>query len=153
MICQFLAGEPDRRGIVFDRPEVVPAARKVLAEHGLADRVDVAAGDFFESVPAADVYAPSYILHDWEDGSCLRILRSVKAAAARGARVVLVESVIPPGDAPHPAKFVDLTMLVMLTGQERTAEDYEALLDAAGFALDRIGATPTPFSFIEATLR
>ncbi|WP_328440793.1 acetylserotonin O-methyltransferase [Streptomyces sp. NBC_00444] len=153
MICQFLAGEPDRRGIVFDRPEVVPAARKVLAEHGLADRVDVVAGDFFESVPEADVYVLSYILHDWDDESCLRILRMVRAAAGRGARVVLVESVIPPGDAPHPAKFVDLTMLAMLTGRERTAEEYEVLLDAAGFTLDRIVATPTPFSFIEATLR
>ncbi|MFF0066950.1 methyltransferase [Streptomyces sp. NPDC005279] len=69
--------------------------------------------------------------------------------AARGSG----RPAIPPGDAPHPAKFVDLTMLAMLTGRERTAEEYEALLDAAGFTLDRIVATPTPFLFIEATLR
>ena len=153
MICQLLAGGPDRRGIVFDRPEIVPMARKVLAGHGLADRVDIQAGDFFESVPKADVYVLSYIFHDWDDASCLRILRVIQNTAPPGARLVIVESVIPPGDAPHPAKLIDLTMLAMTTGRERTAGEYEALLTAAGYTMDRIVSSPSPFSFIEATLR
>jgi precorrin-6B methylase 2 len=153
MICQLLAREPSRRAIVFDRPEVVPSARKVLDDHGLSGRTEIMAGDFFESVPAADVYLLSFIMHDWDDGSCTRILRNIAVAAATGARAVLVEAVIPAGDAPHPAKVIDLTMLVMVTGRERTAEEYETLLASAGFRLDRIVPTPTPFSFIEATVR
>jgi hypothetical protein len=153
MLAQLLAGAPDRRGIVFDRPEVVAAAQKTLADHGLADRVQSIGGDFFQSVPAADVYILSYILHDWDDESCRRVLRTIAEAAEPGARVVLVEAVIPPGDVPHPAKVIDLTMLAMLTGRERTAEEYRALLDSAGFTVDRIVPSPTPFSFVEATLR
>ncbi|AUI61789.1 methyltransferase [Amycolatopsis sp. BJA-103] len=153
MLVQLLADAPDRRGIVFDRPEVIAAAQKTLADHGMADHAHTVGGDFFESVPAADVYVLAYILHDWDDQSCRRILHTIAAAAKPGARVVLVEAVIPPGDAPHPAKGIDLTMLVLVSGRERTAEEYRALLDSAGFVLDRIVPSPTPFSFIEATLR
>jgi predicted transcriptional regulator len=153
MLIELLADAPDRTGIVFDRPEVVPAAKEKLAEHGLADRVDCVGGDFFESVPAADVYLMSYILHDWDDDSCLRILRNIGKAAEPGARLVLVEAVIPPGDDPHPAKGIDLTMLVLVSGRERTAEEYQKLLDAAGFTLNRVAPSSTSFSFVEATLR
>jgi O-methyltransferase domain/Dimerisation domain len=153
MLAQLLADDSDRRGIVFDRPETVAAAKKTLADHGLADHAESVGGDFFQSVPAADVYILSYILHDWDDESCRRILHTIAEAAEPGARVVLVEAVIPPGDVPHPAKVIDLTMLAMLTGRERTAEEYRALLDSAGFTVDRIVPSPTPFSFVEATLR
>lgn len=153
MIAQLLADDPDRRGIVFDLPDVVAAAPKTIAEHGLTGRVQTVGGDFFESVPAADVYIVSYILHDWDDESCRRILASVAKAAKPGARLVVVESVIPAGDEPHPATVIDLTMLVMLTGRERTEDEYRALLDSAGFTIDRIVSSPTPYCFIEATLR
>jgi len=152
MICELVADEPDRRGIVFDRPEIVPTARTVLADHGLADRVAIQSGDFFESVPAADVYILSWILHDWDDESCRRILRAIKHAAVPGARLVLVESVITPGDAPQLAKTINLTMLAMVTGRERTADEYERLLAAADCTIDRIVPSPTPFSSIEATV-
>jgi hypothetical protein len=153
VICQFLDRDPDRRGIVFDRTEIVPSARQVLADHGLTGRVDVVSGDFFESVPEADVYILSHIIHDWDDESCLRILRTVKNAAPPGAHLVIIESVIPPGDTPHPAKLIDLTMLAMATGRERTAAEYEKLLAAAGFTMERIVPSSTPYSFIEATLQ
>lgn len=153
MLIQLLADDPDRRGIVFDRPEVVAAARKNLAVHGLVDRVESIGGDFFQSVPAADVYVLSYILHDWDDESSRRILRTVAETAAPGARVVLIEAVSPPDDTPHLAKVLDLQMLAMVGGRERTAEEYRALLDSSGYTLDRIVSSPTPFSFIEATLR
>src|SRR4051795_4597406 len=150
-----LAGDPDpeRRGIVFDLPHVVPAAQARLAGSGLAERVEVVAGDFFERVPAADAYLLSMILHDWDDESCGVLLRRIAEAAAPGARLVSLELVVPPGDAPHLATMIDLTMLGMLTGRERTADELAGLLDGAGFTLDRIVATPTPMSVVEATLR
>lgn len=153
VLAELLEPYPDRRGIVFDDPAIVPGARDNLARIGLADRVEVVAGDFFESVPTADIYVLSYILHDWDDESCLRILGSIVAAADAGARVLLLEGVVPADDRPHLSKMIDLTMLGMMTGQERSAEEYRILLDRAGFTLDRIVDTPTPHSIVEATLR
>src|SRR3954447_16686134 len=148
-----LAGDPERRGIVFDLPPVVPAARDRLAGSGLQDLVEVAAGDFFERVPAADTYLLSMILHDWDDEACGVLLRRIAEAASPGARLVSLELVVPDGDAPHLATMIDLTMLGMLTGRERTADELAALLDGAGFTLDRIVPTRTPMSVVEATLR
>lgn len=128
VLCELLARETDRRGIVFDKPEVVPAAHQVLAEHGLASRVEVVSGDFFNSVPKADVYVLSFVLHDWDNASCRRILGNVNDAAAPGAKLVIAETVLPAGDTPHPAKIFDLTMLAMGSGRERTADQYENLL-------------------------
>lgn len=153
MMARFLADEPDRRGIVFDRPEVVQAAEELLADNELADRVEVVPGDFFESVPTADVYILSFVLHDWNDGECRRILRNIASAASPGAHLVIVESIVPPGDQPHPAKGMDVTMLAMTHGRERSADQYATLLKSAGFALDRVVPSPTMFSFAEATLR
>ena len=137
---------------MFDRPQVVPAASRLLAERGLADRIDVVAGDFFEAVPPADIYIVSRVLHDWDDQSCLRLLASMAAAARPGARLVALEQVVPEGDQPHMSKMVDLTMLVMGSGKERTAKEFEELFAAAGFRLDQIVQTPTPMPILEATL-
>jgi SAM-dependent methyltransferase len=153
VLTTLLEADPDtsRRGIVFDRPAVTPAAEQRLARLGLDDRVAVVAGDFFASVPAADVYLLAMVLHDWDDESAARLLRSLATAARPGARLVALELVVPPGAAPHMSKLIDLTMLGMLTGRERTAEEHEELLRAGGFTLDRIAATATPFSILEAT--
>jgi hypothetical protein len=142
-----------RRGILFDRATTVHTARLVLAAAGLRDRVDVVGGDFFASVPRAHVYVLAYILHDWSDAECCRILASIEAAAHVGARVVIIEGVVPHGDAPHLTKTIDLTMLAMMTGKERSEEQYRDLLDVAGFDLDRVVETGGPFSILEATLR
>ncbi|GGL15285.1 methyltransferase [Streptomyces flaveus] len=153
VMAELLGRDTDRQGVVFDLPHVVSDAHEVLRARGLADRIEVVGGDFFDGVPTADVYVLSYILHDWDDASCGKILGSIARAASPGARLVVIEAVLPEGDAPHLAKMIDLTMLAMLTGRERTAEEYEALLSDAGFAFDRILPTPSPFSVIEATLR
>jgi hypothetical protein len=154
LLLEALAADPDphRRGIVFDLPHVVPAARDRLAGHPLAGRVDVVAGDFFTAVPEADTYLLSMILHDWDDAAAEALLANIAAAARPGARLVSLELVVPPGDAPHLATMIDLTMLGMLTGRERTAEELTALLSAAGFRVDRIASTATPMSIVEATL-
>lgn len=152
-LVKLLVDYPDRAGIVFDRPEVVSSATENLAGHGLAERARCVGGDFFESVPAADIYLLSYILHDWDDPSCLRILRTIGKAAGPGARLVLVEAVLPPGDTPHPARGIDLTMLALVNGRERTADEFRDLLDAAGFTLDRMITNAGPVTIIEATQR
>lgn len=140
-----------RRGIVFDRPTTVTNAGPTVAAAGLGDRVEIVGGDFFAAVPTADIYLLGYIFHDWDDESCRRILASIAAAAPPRARVLLVEGVVPDGDVPHLTKAVDLTMLGMLPGRERTEQEYRDLLTSAGFTLDRIVATPTSFSILEAT--
>ena len=152
LLSILLARDPTRRGILFDRPQVVPAASRLLAERGLADRIDVVAGDFFEAVPAADIYIVSRVLHDWDDQSSLRLLVNMAAATRPGARLVALEQVVPEGDQPHMSKMVDLTMLVMGSGKERTAKEFEALFASAGFRLDQILETPTPMPILEATL-
>ncbi|MEU1982142.1 methyltransferase [Nocardia sp. NPDC019395] len=152
ILARLLNSEPARRGILFDLPEVVEVAQKKIAELGMADRIETVSGDFFESVPPADVYVMSAVLHDWDDASCVRILESIKSAAAPGARLVLIEGVVPAGDEPHTTKLIDLTMLALTTGKERSANEFEELLASAGFTLDRIVPTREQYSFIEARL-
>jgi hypothetical protein len=154
LLTTVLAADPDptRRGVVFDLPHVCAAAAKRVAERGLADRVEAVGGDFFAAVPTGDVYLVSMILHDWDDASCHRLLRTIARSGRAGARLCAVEFVVPPGDVPHMSKMIDLTMLGMLTGKERTAEEFEALLAGAGFRLDRIVDAGSPMSVLEATL-
>jgi hypothetical protein len=86
LLAEFLAGEPERRGIVFDLPNVVAAATRTLAEAGLSDRVTAIGGDFFESVPAADTYLMSVVLHDWDNAAASRILRNCGPSTQSGDR-------------------------------------------------------------------
>ncbi|MGI5197730.1 methyltransferase [Streptomyces sp. CA-288835] len=152
VLVELIKDLPDRRGIVFDLPPVTQAARATIAARGLEGRVEVVGGDFFDSVPAADVYVLSYILHDWDDASALRLLQSVAKAGGPGARVLVIETIVPDGGEPHLAKMIDLTMLGMGPGMERTKAEYESLLNAAGVGIDRVVPTPTPYSIIEATV-
>jgi hypothetical protein len=156
LVIELIAGDPDRHAIVFDLPHIVPAAREAVRARGLDGRVGIVAGDFFESVPAADVYVLSSVLHDWGDEECERILRTIAGAASAGARLVVIEMVLPEdGDEPHLGRGTDLIMMAMLTGRERTPAEYERLLHRGGFTVDRIVRSPAgnPFSVVEATLR
>jgi hypothetical protein len=148
-----LSRTPETTGILFDLPHVVADAGKNLAARGAADRVEVVSGSFFDGVPAGDGYLLSMVLHDWSDEECARILRNVANAGGSGARLTLVEFVLPPGDTPHMAKMIDLTMLAMLTGRERTEADWRSLLGDSGFDDVRIVGTPSPLSLIHATVR
>ena len=114
-------------------------------------RLTQAAGDFFTAVPAgADTYLLSMVLHDWSDAEARQLLAAIKAAAPAGARLVAFELVVPDGDTPHMAKMIDLTMLGMLTGKERTQAEFRLLLEEAGFKFEGVSATPTPVSVITA---
>ena len=149
LLQKVLASYPALRGTLFDQPQVVAP---VAVPPELAGRLGVQGGDFFAAVPAgADAYLLKHIIHDWGDDACLRILEHIRSAMAPGARVLLVEQVIPPGNAPFPGKLLDLNMLVMTEGgRERTPAEYASLLGKAGLSLQRIVSTPSPVSVVEA---
>ncbi len=90
------------------------------------------------------------VLHDWNDADASRLLATIRAAAAPGARVLAFELVMPTGDQPHMSKMIDLTMLGMLDGRERTDSEMRTLFEGAGLIYDGVVATPTPVSIIEA---
>src|SRR5262245_51741152 len=149
-LIEILRAAPRARGIVFDLPGVVERTAPSIAEAGLADRCRAEAGSFFESVPrGADAYTLRHIIHDWDDPKSIEILCRCREAAAPRAKILVVESVIPPGDTPHPGKWLDIIMLAVPAGRERTAAEYERLFAAAGLKLERIVPTKSPVSVVE----
>jgi hypothetical protein len=151
MIAQVLALHAGTRGIVFDLPHSQPAATARLAAAGLADRTSVIAGSFFEGVPAGgDAYILSHIIHDWDEARAVTILDHCRAAKNPGGKVLIVEMVVPPPNVPHPAKMLDIVMLTIPGGRERTEAEYGELLAKAGLRLTRVIPTPSPVSIIEA---
>jgi SAM-dependent methyltransferase len=152
LLAAILPGCPAAAGVVFDLPPVAERARAFLAERGLADRCEVIGGDFFHAVPAGgDAYALKMIVHDWDDERSLAILRNVRKAIKPEGRLLLMEAVIEPDSgAGAPGKLLDINMLVMTGGRERTAEEFAALLGAAGFSLVRIVPANPVVSVIEA---
>jgi hypothetical protein len=141
------------RGILFDLPHVVRDAPALIQARYLKDRITIQAGSFFEGVPSgADAYVLSHIIHDWNEEECLTILAQCRRAMRPTSRLLLVEMVLPPADTPHPGKMLDLMMLVGPGGQERTEEEYAALLGKADLRLRRVVPTQSPVSVVEATI-
>ena len=139
VLFPLLAREPHLQATLFDLSHLESEARAAAASAGVADRCNFAAGSFFTSVPGgADAYVLSNVLHDWDDRDAARILATCRTAARADSRLVVLENIIVPGDEPQPARTLDLQMLVVLGGRERTADEYRALLDGAGFHLTRI---------------
>jgi SAM-dependent methyltransferase len=138
------------RGVLFDRPDVVAHAGPVLGP--VASRCEVVSGDFFATVPAgSDTYVLKLVLHDWDDERAGRILRNIRGAILPGGRLIIIESVMPPGDEYHHAKFLDMNMLVLTDGGgERTEREYRTLLEGAKFAFVRVVSTAAPVSLVEA---
>jgi microcystin-dependent protein len=118
---------------------------------GVTDRCTTRSGDFFKEVPAGgDAYIMKHIIHDWDDERALVILRNIRKAMNRGGRVILIESVVLPGNQPDFAKIIDLEMLLLPGGRERTEAEFRALFAAAGLEMTRIVPTRSPLSVIEA---
>jgi hypothetical protein len=160
LLTTLLAAFPGLRGVLVDRPEVVAGADAVLRAAGVADRCAVVGGDFFTAVPpGGDAYVLAQIVHDWPDAEALAILSACHRAMAPGARLWVIEQVLPLEDGSDLHKqsgptLLDLNMLVLFGGgQERTAEEYRQLLDAAGFGEIAILPTDTPWSVVEAVRR
>jgi hypothetical protein len=152
LLSTILNANPNARGILFDQPQVIAGADEVLKANGTADRVETVSGDFFSAIPVeADIYLMKFIIHDWNDAQSLTILENLAASAKPGAKVLLVESVVEEDDAvPSMSKVMDLNMLAMTGGKERTATEYAALFEKTGFKLMRVIPTPSPMQIVEA---
>jgi O-methyltransferase domain len=152
VLMSILKAHPRMRGILVDLDHVIAGARPRLTAAGVADRVETVAGDFFKAVPAGgDAYIMKHIIHDWDDERAALILRNIHTAlAARGGKVILLEAVIQPDNEPGLGKVMDLEMMALPGGRERTAEEFRALFDRAGFTMTSITPTKSPLCVIEA---
>jgi C-methyltransferase len=151
LLAAVLASAPASRGVLYDLPSVVADAPCLLRKQEVADRVRIAEGSFFDSVPSnGDAYILKNILHDWPDEKALQILRNVRAAAGPLATVLLVELVIPRHNRDFPGKWADLEMMLNLGARERTAAEYRDLLSETGFRMTRVVQTASPLSVVEA---
>ena len=151
MLSAILIQYPQLRGVLFDLPQVIQDASQLIDGRGLNGRVTFDGGSFFERVPAGgDAYLLSHIIHDWSEDQCLTILENCRRAMKPGSKLLIIEMVLPEGDTPHPGKLMDIGMRVNTGGEERTAEEYGALLDKAGFRMLRVIPTASPASIVEA---
>ncbi|MFF1377190.1 methyltransferase [Streptomyces sp. NPDC058308] len=145
-----LRGRPGLTGILFDRPGAV-STHMLADDDSIRGRWRADAGDFFAEVPeGGDLYVIKHVLHNWPDDGCLRILRNCRAAMAPDARLLIVDAVLPSGNAPHLGKTLDVVMSAVLDGQERTEDEFSALLTVAGLRLTRILPTEMHPSIVEA---
>jgi hypothetical protein len=148
-----LAANPRLQGVLFDQPHIVVGAIPTFARLGVEPRVRMVGGDFFAEVPSADAYILSHVIHDWDDERATTILRAITRAAEPGARLLVVETVIPPGNEFSFGKLLDLEMMMFPGGVERTEAEYRRLLEAGGFRLTRVLPTRSVGHVIEAVPR
>ena len=150
LLTSILRRNAQMRGILFDSPQVIDGARQSMQVSDVAQRCELVGGNFFESVPlGGDAHILKWIIHDWDDEKSLVILRNSHRALAENGKLILVEAVVPSGSELHFSKFMDLNMLVMTGGRERSEEEFRRLYEASGFRLNRIVPTESPFSVIE----
>jgi len=150
LLASVLSKYPSIKGILFDDPKVVMGAKEVLAAHSVEDRCEIVGGNFFETAPGGgDAYILKHIIHDWSDDECVKILGHCHGEMTSGGKVLIVEMVVPEPNIGGISKFLDLQMLLFLTGRERTGPEYRDLLSRAGFEMTRIVLTNSPYSVIE----
>jgi hypothetical protein len=145
LVQGLLLANPDLRGQSVDLPHATQGAQAEANRQGLADRFTAVTGDFFASVPPADLYLLKMVLHDWNDADCVKILSNCRAAALPGARAVVVDNVIGEIGTPGFEPLADMHMLAMLPGQERDLPEFDALFAASGWR--RTAVTQTGFQF------
>lgn len=147
---EILEAHGQLRGALFDLPQVVANARRLLGETELVDRIEFQAGDFFDKIPVqADCVILRHVLHDWDDEKSASIIQNSSKALQEGGSLLIVEKVIRPGNEPSFAKLLDLNMMA-IGGKERTEPQYRRLLEQAGMKLHQITETPGPIDLIEA---
>ncbi len=153
-ITEILKKHSKLEGILFDLPHVVGRAKERIQTSGLQDRCKLVPGSFFDAVPeGAGAYFLRHIIHDWDEDKCLTILRNCHRAMSPESKLLVIESVIPSGNEPFHGKFLDLVMLLIPGGKERTREEYRALFEQAGFELTQIVPTGTEVSIVEGRKR
>jgi hypothetical protein len=153
IIAEIVKQHPALHGALLDLPPTAEVARHFLAGQGLSHRCDVVAGDFFAAVPAGyDAYMIKSVLHDWDDGKAVQILRQCRDAMPSHGCVLVIEIVIYPGQPMgHPHLMIDLEMMVTLGGKERTEHEFATLFSHAGLTLEQVTPiTGSFFSVVEA---
>jgi SAM-dependent methyltransferase len=148
LLAAILKANSHLRGVLFDAPQVIAEARVFLEAQGVAQRCDLVAGNFFEALPAgADAYILKWILIGWDDARAVTILRNCHRALKARGKLLIIERIIPPCNAPFYGKLADLNLLVLYRGRHRTEAEYRALFAEADFELARILPTPSPTAF------
>ena len=151
MIGHVLARHPGVKGVLYDLPHVVADAPSLLERHGVADRVEILSGSFFEGVPKGhDAYLLSHIIHDRDDSENATILKNIHGAMKPDGKLLIVEMVLPEGDEPHMGKMLDMMMMLVPGGEERTPSEYAELLEPNGFRVTRVVPTDSAVSVVEA---
>jgi hypothetical protein len=151
MLGHVLSRHAHLSGVLYDLPHVVADAPPLLESFGVSDRVKIESGSFFERVPAGhDAYLLSHIVHDWDDAENGVILGHLREAMNADGKLLIVEMVLPEGDEPHMGKMLDMMMLLVPGGQERTPSEYAELLEPNGFRIERIVPTASAVSVVEA---
>ena len=150
VLSAVLKKNPAVKGILYDLPGVIDRANKNLADAGLTSRCQTIGGSFFDAAPpGGDAYQMRHIIHDWTDEQCHTILGHIRKVIPATGRLLVIEMVIKPGNVPQPAKWLDLNMMVIPGGRERTEVEYRDMYAKAGFRLERVVPTPTEVSVIE----
>lgn len=148
MLQAILEQVPTASGVLFDLPHVIADASGAAS-----DRLRLTAGDFFrDQLPVADAYVFMEVIHDWADGEATKILSAVRRVAPRHARVLVVEALVSESPGPQLSKVLDIIMLAVTGGRERTRAEYEKLLASAGFRLERVIQTASQYSLVEAVV-
>ncbi|MEV0676072.1 methyltransferase [Actinosynnema sp. NPDC050436] len=147
LLLAVLRDHPGLRGVLYDQEHVL--AGHLLGRLGADDRWETAAGDFFTDAPPGDFYLVKRILHDWDDEQCVRILEHCRRGVSDHGRLLVVDAVVPPGNAPDHGKLMDLLMMSSLPGRERTRAEFEDLFTRAGFRLTRVVPTGSRLSVVE----
>jgi hypothetical protein len=139
MLAAILAAHPQLQGTLFDQPGVVASAKPVLEAHRITSRCRTVGGSFFEAVPeGGDAYLMRVVIHDWNDDEAIVILKTCRRAMRETAKLLLIERIITPSNEMPAAKFMDLNMLVLPGGRERTLEEFSDLFERSGFDLTRV---------------
>lgn len=150
LLSAILARNPHLRGVLFDLPSGLAAARDGAG--GPLPRTEFVAGDFFERVPPGDIHVIKKVIHDWDDPRAAAILRNCRESMPSHGRVLVAETLVPPGDEPDQIKGIDVVMLAVTGGRERTEQHYAALFETAGLRLERVIPTRGPISILEASV-
>ena len=146
-----LKNYPAAKGVLFEVPPVLDGAPAMLDSYGVRDRVELVSGDFTASIPVvADCYLLKHIIHDWYDDKNQTILGHIRTFMPEDAKVLIIDAVVPGLNEPHFAKFLDLEMLMLPGGKERTEEEFRTLLHNSGFAMTRVIPTQSNVCIIEA---
>ncbi|WP_079195372.1 methyltransferase [Streptomyces acidiscabies] len=149
LLQETLRQNPGLEGVLYDRAHVL-AGHRLTGDKTIADRWTLADGDFFASVPPGDVIMMKRITHDWDDDRCATLLRHCRDSLHPGGRVLVLDAVVPPGNAPHQSKTLDIMMMTSFGGRERTASDFATLFETAGLRLSRVIPTESVLSVVEA---